>query len=519
MRQRHALFRLSWLYAAILLTLATRPADVSGDDFNRRYQKATVIHFEGEITPLQFKYMESKLKTAQRQGSDLVIIVVDSPGGLLQESMLIGERLRDLDWATTIAYIPNKAISGAALFSLGCDRIVMGSNARFGDAGVIELNENFLFQYVEAKLLTDVVRQVRDLASSKGRSPDLAEALVDRSAVVFQRQPQEGMPLELKIQYAQKGEDGELEIEPEAPPSAAGEPPWEVVPETLGNRFLEVNAARGLELGLCEETSPSLEALLSSLQLEDPTLELKKTSTDTVVFWLNHPLVTFFLILIGLVALYIELSAPGISVGGLVSGLCFVLFFWSRFLGGTAGLLEILLFVAGIVFLLMELFVIPGFGLAGILGALLLIGSIVMASQTFIIPNNTMEVGQLSQSLAIVMGSFFTFLGAAWLISRKMGMLPVFKHLILSPPDHSGEIHSTPEKTKAHPLVKVGEWGVAESVLRPAGKARFQSRSIDVVADGAYVEAGAPVQVISISGNRVVVQPDMPPENDSSEPA
>lgn len=517
MRQRQVLYRLHWLCAAILSMLATLPVEVSGDDFNRQYQKATVIHFEGEITPRQFKYLESKLKTAQRQGSDLVIIVVDSPGGLLQESMWIGERLRDLDWATTIAYIPDKAISGAALFSLGCDRIVMGNNARFGDAGVIELNENFLFQYVEAKLLTDVVRQVRDLATSKGRSPDLAEALVDRSAVVFQRQRQEGMPLELKIQYAQKGADGELEIEPEAPPAEPGELTWEVVPETLGNRFLEVNAVRGLELGLCEETSASLEALLSSLQLAEPTLELKQTSTDTVVFWLNHPLVTFLLILIGLVALYFELSAPGISVGGLVSGLCFVLFFWSRFLGGTAGLLEILLFISGVVFLLMELFVIPGFGLSGILGAILLVGSIVMASQTFIIPHNAMEVGQLSQSLAIVMGSFFTFLGIAWLISRKMGMLPIFKRLILSPPESGEETSSISEKAKTHTLVKVGEWGVAESVLRPAGKARFQSRSVDVVADGAYVEAGSPVQVIDISGNRVVVQPDRTQEGEPTE--
>jgi membrane-bound serine protease (ClpP class) len=515
--QRQALLGLNWLYVAMLSTLAALPLEATGDDFDRSFQKATVIHFEGEITPRQFKYVESKLNTAQRQGSDLVIMVVDSPGGLLQESMWIGERLRDIDWATTIAYIPGKAISGAALLSLGCDRIVMGDNARFGDAGVIELNENFLFQYVEAKLLTDVVRQVRDLASSKGRSPDLAEALVDRSAVVFQRQRQEGMPLELKIQYAQKDANGELEIEPEAPPTDAGEPPWEIIPETLGNRFLEVNAARGLELGLCEETSPSLEALLSSLQLAEPTLELKRTSTDTVVFWLNHPVVTFLLILIGLVALYFELSAPGISVGGLVSGLCFVLFFWSRFLGGTAGLLEVLLFISGIVFLLMELFVIPGFGLSGILGALLLVGSIVMAGQTFVVPHNAMEVGQLSQSLAIVMGSFFTFLLVAWLISRKMGMLPVFQRLILSPPDHGDEASESRDKNKAHPLVQVGEWGVAESVLRPAGKVRFQNRSIDVVADGAYVDAGSPVQVIDISGNRVVVQPDPAQDDDPTQ--
>ena len=167
-------FALGLLAAWLCSWLPERPG--FANEFPRQFERATIIHFEGEITQQQFKFFESKLKLAERRSSDLVIIVIDSPGGLLQQSLSIGERLRDVDWATTIAYIPQKAISGAAIFSLGCDRIVMGENARLGDAGVIELNENFLFQYVEAKLLTDVVRQVRDLATSKSRSPDLAEA-------------------------------------------------------------------------------------------------------------------------------------------------------------------------------------------------------------------------------------------------------------------------------------------------------------------------------------------------------
>ncbi|MEC8159596.1 MAG: NfeD family protein [Planctomycetota bacterium] len=499
-------FALGLLAAWLCCSLPDRPG--FANEFPRQFERATIIHFEGEITQQQFKFFESKLKLAERRSSDLVIIVIDSPGGLLQQSLSIGERLRDVDWATTIAYIPQKAISGAAIFSLGCDRIVMGENARLGDAGVIELNENFLFQYVEAKLLTDVVRQVRDLATSKSRSPDLAEALVDRSAVVYQRTAEDGESPEFKIQYAEKREDGEVEIEPEPPASADGEPPWTIVPETRGNRFLEVNAAQGIALGLCEETSTSLDEFLGTFQISEPPLQLRRTTADSVIFWLNYPAVTFLLIVVGLVALYFEFSAPGISVGGLVSGLCFVLFFWSRFLGGTAGLLEILLFISGIIFLLMELFVIPGFGLSGILGALLMIASIVMASQTFVVPQNSVEVGQLSQSLAIVMGSFLTFLFCAWLISRKMGMLPVFNRLILSPPEIPTDSAQEHRGGKPHPMVQVGEWGVTESVLRPAGKARFQGRSIDVVSDGAYVESGASIQIVEISGNRVMVCPE-----------
>ena len=87
----------------------------------------------------------------------------------------------------------------------------------------------------------------------------------------------------------------------------------------------------------------------------------RHTTTDTIVYVLNNPFVTGLLVIIGLIALYIEFSAPGLGAGGLVAGLCAVLFFWSRFFSGTSGWLEVILFVAGLVFIAMEIFVIPGF--------------------------------------------------------------------------------------------------------------------------------------------------------------
>ena len=110
---------------------------------------------------------------------------------------------------------------------------------------------------------------------------------------------------------------------------------------------------------------------------------LKPSGVDTAVTLLNLPLVTGLLFVIGLVALYIEFMHRAWGLGGLIAGLCFALFFWSRFLGGTAGWLEVILFVAGVAFLAMEVFVIPGFGIAGLTGLLLVFTSILMASQHF----------------------------------------------------------------------------------------------------------------------------------------
>ena len=119
---------------------------------------------------------------------------------------------------------------------------------------------------------------------------------------------------------------------------------------------------------------------------------MERTWIDTLVYLLNTGVVTFLLIVIGLIALTVELGAPGIGIGGLTSLLCFSLFFWSRFLGGTSGWLEVTLFVVGLIFIGAELFVIPGFGVAGVGGIALVLGSLVMASRRFLIPENSEQL-------------------------------------------------------------------------------------------------------------------------------
>jgi membrane-bound serine protease (ClpP class) len=216
---------------------------------------------------------------------------------------------------------------------------------------------------------------------------------------------------------------------------------------------------------------------------------------------------------IGLVALYIEFSFPGTFVGGLIAGLCFSIFFWSRFLGGTAGWLEVILFVAGLTFIGMELFVIPGFGITGITGILLLITSIIMASQTFLIPHNSRELNTTLTQVGILGGSGLLFLLAAAIVSRYLGVVPVFSALVLEfqGPINAEQAGAPDAKSQLATAsgfpVKVGEEGVADSLLRPAGKARFGDHYIDVITNGGFVDRGQPVRIIEISGNRVVVRP------------
>jgi membrane-bound serine protease (ClpP class) len=194
----------------------------------------------------------------------------------------------------------------------------------------------------------------------------------------------------------------------------------------------------------------------------------------------------------------------------LISGLCFTLFFWSRFLGGTAGWLEVILVLAGVVFLAAELFVIPGFGVAGVAGLLLILAGVVMASQDHLVPQSPRAMSQMWNSLIVVLGSGVASLAGIVVLSRYFGSVPVLNRLILRTPTSSD---ATTKGEQAKPLpptvgiqVRVGDCGIADSPLRPSGRAKVGEEYLDVVTDGSFVESGAQVRIIDISGNRIVVR-------------
>jgi membrane-bound serine protease (ClpP class) len=240
---------------------------------------------------------------------------------------------------------------------------------------------------------------------------------------------------------------------------------------------------------------------------------IERNKLDVAALILNHPVITGLLVVVGLVALFVELSAPGIGVGGIISAVCFMVFFWSRFLGGTAEWLEVILFLGGLVCLAMEFFVIPGFGFAGVIGTLMMISSMILASQSFIIPKTDRQIADFRESVIVAATSGIVFAGAAVWVTRRIGRIPILSQLALQPPptdDDNIELGPVEDATKpAQPnelLVAVGDRGVAESPLRPAGRALFGDDYVDVVTDGTFIDAGDEVCVIELSGNCVRVR-------------
>ena len=482
-----------------------------------------LIEFKREIDAKSAKYFFTRLAKAKTAGADLIVVEIESPGGGLWESFQIAEALRDVDWAYTVAFIPKSAISGAAIISLGCDEIVMGEQAQIGDVGVIFFDiQSAAYRYVDAKWLSTVVGAARTLAESKGHPPELAEAMIDKHAFLYRSKT-----VDIKLENANDRDTTPefklIRIAEDSTATAAeiakrdGLDPnqWKFVPESGHERFLTINAESAQQLGLATGTANDRMVLGEQLDIKQNWYVQKFKTTDSVVYWLNTPVITGLLIIIGLVSLYLELSAPGIGAGGLIAGLCAVLFFWSRFMGGTSGWLEVILFLAGVTFILMEVFVIPGWGVSGFLGLALLLASVIMASQDFVVPHSDRQWTHLITTTLVVVCAGIIFVAAAAVISSRIGSIPGLSRLVLHPTEDTttqDTANKDQDSTSAkknphatHPDVSIGDWGTAESMLRPAGRAKFAGKSFDVVSDGEFIEPGNQVRVVTIKGNRVVV--------------
>jgi membrane-bound serine protease (ClpP class) len=473
-------------------------AQIAGND-RALERTGVIIPLHQDINPLSGALLKRKFKDAVESGVDVIILDINSPGGFTYVTFELMDMVQDAAGVETVAFIEKDAISGAALLALACDKIIMLPDARMGDAGEIVMGADGAFRYTEAKSRSVLAQKVRDTAQATGRPVALAEKMVDKDMVVFRATHKTSG----ETRYMSNKEWDALE---DVQQWDKGKP----IREAGTEMFFIANGSRAVELGMANQTIERRDQLAETLNLSDPIRVIEQTWVDTMVYLLNTGLVTFLLIVIGLIALTVELASPGLGVGGLVSVLCFSLFFWSRFLGGTSGWLEVTLFVVGVIFIGAELFLIPGFGIAGIGGAALMLGSLVMASRRFLIPENNEQMMGLGYDVLTVMGAFLVFLLALLFLSNYIGEIPGLSRLTLKPPQ-AVEFAAAGEITGDALLpgwqrVQVGDVGQAVSPLRPSGKMQVDDFTVDVVTEGDFVDSDSSVEVIGKQGSRVIVR-------------
>jgi membrane-bound serine protease (ClpP class) len=223
--------------------------------------------------------------------------------------------------------------------------------------------------------------------------------------------------------------------------------------------------------------------------------------SETLLDALASPGLAWLLLLIAGAGLYIELHTPGLGFGGFISMVAFIVYFWSQYLHGTAGWLEVLLFLAGAICLVAEVFVLPGFGVLGLGGGLLVIASLVLASQSFVVPANDYQLRQLQWSLLGILAAAVGVGVLAALTRRWLPSAPLLRNVLLAPPDDE----QRPGAADRFDAL-LGAEGTTTSRLAPAGKARLAGVIHDVTTSGELIEPGIPVRVVEVRGSRVVVR-------------
>jgi len=412
-------------------------------------------------------------------GINFVCVVIDSAGGSLVESLRLANYLAGLDptKVRTVAFVESQARGDAALIAWACNQLVMKDDAILGGPGAAN---------VGARELPELKQVVRAIARDTQRDWSLPVALVDSNLEVYR--------------YANSRGDTryfcEEELAEQADPSQ-----WTQSDAMDVERGL--SGANASSAGLARHLASSLAEVRQLYQIDDELEGVEPNWAHLAIEQLSSPRIAGTLLFIAWFALIIEVSQPGIGVGGFVSALCFILFFWSNFLNGTAAWLEGLLFVAGVVSLCVEIFLLPGFGIFGFGGAGLVIASLVLASQTFIVPQNSYQFEQFANSLMLVAAGLVGAFVSLLTVRKYLPDAPIFKRLMLTTPD---EAELEERELLADYRHLLGKRGKTLTQLTPSGKARFGDDDVDVISDGELVPRGSEVLVADVRGTRVLVR-------------
>ena len=414
-----------------------------------------------------------------RSDVNFVCLWIDSAGGSLADSVRLANFLAmDLDSSAvrTVAYIPEQALADAALVALACDQVVMEPRALLGGEGAS------LFSESDMGHVQETIREA--IGPAKARSWSLPVALIDPNVAVFRCTRLGAM------EYSEYFCEEELAEQADAEQWRKGEQ------ITVAGEPLQVDGQEAVEYWLANHTAEDFGEFKRLYGLEnDPDL-LAPGWADFLIKQLASPHFTGMLLLIGFLAMYVELQSPGVGIGGFAASVCFVLFFWSHYLGGTAGWLEVMLFVAGVSFMALEVFVLPGFGIFGLGGGAMVIASIVLASQTFVLPGNTYQFAQLQSSLLVLTGAGVGAIVAALMIGRWLPQLPGPLNTLETGTDGAMATYDD----------LIGSRGMTSTQLTPSGKARVEGHLIDVIADCELIERGTEIEIVEVHGNRVFVR-------------
>lgn len=469
------------------------------DPLEGRAPRAFRVIVGGQFTAPMEDVIKRRISRSIGQGANFLILQLECGGGDPVVARRLADYIVDLKDNSgqhpvkTVAYVTDQASNYALFPALACHDIVMfhdpakDKQAKLGDFERVLGEPTEQGTPPNAKLLGE---SLASLAKKRNYSELLVRGMVERDlaivAVKSKKNPSDRRLIE----------EDKLDREN-----------WDVVgPVKARGQLLVLDPLRAKELGVSRETVASASELYPVYGLEEAKTRLVGSDWfEEFAAFLRRPAVEVFLVMLGITCLILELKIPGVGLPGIVSALCFVLFFWAHAQLAFTWL-AVLLFLMGLVLIAVEIFVLPGVAVLGVSGVLMVLAALGLATL-----ERWPQTDSEWMATAGSMGRFgLALVGAvlaAIVAARYLPSIPYANRLVLVPPSESegaaGE-HSSPEASPHAGLL--GAIGVAATTLRPSGMVRFGDEYVDVIAEGSFVEAGARVQVIEIEGNRVVVK-------------
>ena len=404
-----------------------------------------------EINRWYAGYIKKAIDKASSDRADLIILELDTPGGLISSAFAVKNYIMESE-VPIAAFINKNALSAGALISLSAKEIYMSEGSVIGAATPVYLNGGEPKKAGE-KEISAMRAAMRASAESTKKNVKAAEAMVDETIVLTQKE--DGINLDNKT-------------------------------------LLTLSADEAVKINIADKKADSVEEIIELKGLSEncSVINIEEEKYDSILKFLLNPAVLSILMSLGIAGIYLEIKTPGFGVGGVTAIIAFSVFFFVQFLSGSSSFLAPAIFILGAVLLCVEIFLIPGFGITGILGITGIIAGIFIS----------FGINNIAIASIVVFTSLIIDIILIILIAKFMSKSENFKYKITLNNDTAG-YHSSISYNEL-----LGKNGTAETFFRPSGYISIDGKKYDAVSEGEFIDKGSNLTVILGEGNRIVVK-------------
>jgi len=406
-----------------------------------------VIPVDQEIERGLQRFLERGFEEAQNYGAVLIVLEINTPGGLVATAEEIGSMVRE-NAIPTAAFITGNAASAGSYIALNADTIIMKPGSMIGSASLVDMTGKAVN---DPKLVSFWKSKMVGAAALNGRDPEIAAGMTDSSIVV------------------------------DKPELGINKPKGQIIALT---------SDQALKAGYADGIAKTPEEAITALGYSaDDIFRVEHTGAEKLSQFLTNPVIMTILLFIGIAGVVIELLVPGFGAPGIIGVLAFVLYFFGNHVAGFAGAETWMLFILGLVMLVLELFV-PSFGILGLLGSASLVAGVVRAAFSYSHALLSLGIAFAAAAVVITIVAVVFKERGIWnrfilteSLSKEQGFVPV------------------QEKTSL-----IGSKGISITPLRPSGTAMVDGERIDVVTEGGFIDVNLPIVVMKVEGGRIVVK-------------